>query len=60
MPTGQAMARALRRKLRGVRDIPVLTSKQLEKNAQKVNKEQAQALREELPDGTKFSEKTPL
>ena len=46
MPTGQAMARALRRKLRGVRDIPVLTSKQLEKNAQKVNKEQAQALRE--------------
>jgi hypothetical protein len=33
MPTGQAVARALRKKLKGVRDIPVLTPEQLEKNA---------------------------
>jgi Animal haem peroxidase len=60
MPTGQAVARALRKKLKGVRDIPVLTPEQLEKNAEKVNDEQAQVLKRELPGGTKFSKRTPL
>jgi hypothetical protein len=60
MPTGQAVARALRKKLKGVRDIPVLTPEQLEKNAEKVNDEQAQVLKRELPGDTKFSKRTPL
>jgi hypothetical protein len=60
MPTGQAVARALRKKLKGVRDIPVLTPEQLEKNAKRVNDKQAQVLKSELPGGTKFSERTPL
>ena len=60
MPTGQAVARALRKKLKGVRDIPVLTSEQLEENAEKVNDEQAKVLERELPEGTKLSKRTPL
>jgi len=60
MPTGQAVARALRKKLKGVRDIPVLTPEQLEKNAEKVNGDQAKALKRELPEGTKLSKRTPL
>jgi hypothetical protein len=42
MPTGQAVARALRRKLREVRDIPVLTPKQIEENAKKFDEKQAE------------------
>ena len=60
MPTGQAVAHALRKKLKGVRDIPVLTPEQLEKNAEKVNSDQAQVLKRELPGGTKLSKRTPL
>jgi hypothetical protein len=60
MPTGQAVARALRRKLREVRDIPVLTPEQLEKNAKKVNDKQEQVLKRKLPEDTKFSQRTPL
>jgi hypothetical protein len=60
MPTGQAVAHALRKKLKGVRDIPVLTPEQLEKNADKVNSDQAEVLKRELPGGTKLSKRTPL
>ncbi len=60
MPTGQAVAHALQEKLQGVRDVPVLTSQQIEENAEKVNDEQAQVLKRELPGDTKFSERTPL
>jgi hypothetical protein len=60
IPTGQAVAHALRKKLKGVRDIPVLSPEQLEKNAEKVNDEQAQVLKRKLPGNTKFSERTPL
>jgi hypothetical protein len=60
MPTGQAVAHALRKKLKGVRDIPVLTPEQLEKNAEKVNSDQAQVLKRALPGGTKLSKRTPL
>jgi len=42
MPTGQAVARALRKKLRGVRDIPVLTPQQIEENAKKFDEKQAE------------------
>ena len=55
MPTGQAVARALRKKFRGVRDVPVLTPKQIEKTAAKVNDEQARVLRE-----ANFLARTPL
>jgi hypothetical protein len=57
MPTGQAVARALRKKLQGVRDIPVLTRKQLEENAEKVNQEQARVLRRRNGE---FLRRTPL
>ena len=42
MPTGQAVARALRKKLRGVRDIPVLSPQQIEDNAKKFDEMQAE------------------
>ena len=42
MPTGQAVARALRTKLKGVRDIPVLTPQQIEENAKKFDEKQAE------------------
>jgi len=42
MPTGQAVARALRKKLKGVRDIPVLTPKQIEENAKTFDEKQAE------------------
>ncbi|HEX7173743.1 MAG TPA: heme peroxidase family protein [Pyrinomonadaceae bacterium] len=53
MPTGQAVARALKRKLQGVRDIPVLTPAQIVAGA--ASPEQENALRESGFDG-----RTPL
>jgi hypothetical protein len=53
MPTGQAVARALRRRLRGVREIPVLRPEQVEEAA--ANAEQARVLRE-----AGFARRTPL
>ena len=53
MPTGQAVARALRRKLAGVRDIPVL--KRGEINAGAASQEQARVLEE-----AGFLDRTPL
>lgn len=52
MPTGQAVAHALQKKLEG-RNIPVLTSKQIEKGA--ASKEQVRVLRD-----SGFLERTPL
>jgi len=53
MPTGQAVAGALRRKLRGVREIPVLTPAQVAAGAG--GPEQQRVLRE-----SGFLERTPL
>ncbi len=53
MPTGQAVARALRKKLKGVRDIPVLSPQQI-KNAA-ANDRQRQVLND-----SGFDERTPL
>jgi hypothetical protein len=53
MPTGQAVARALRKKLKRVRDIPVLTPQQI-RNAAASDKE-----RQVLEDSG-FDERTPL
>jgi hypothetical protein len=53
MPTGQAVARALRQKLQGVRDIPVLTAQQIRQGA--ANQRQVQVLEE-----AGFLERTPL
>ena len=53
MPTGQAVARALRQRLHGVRDIPVLTPQQIRQGA--ANQQQIQA----LEDGG-FLRRTPL
>lgn len=53
VPTGQAVARALQKKLNGVRDTPVLSAEQIEEGA--ASGEQVQALR----DGG-FVERTPL
>jgi hypothetical protein len=53
MPTGQAVARALREKLSGVRDIPVLTSDEIIAGA--ASDEQAQVLQD-----SGFLERTPL
>lgn len=52
MPTGQAVAEALRQRLLGVRDVPVLTPQQIEAAA---GSDQVQALR----DG-EFLDRTPL
>jgi hypothetical protein len=53
MPTGQAVARALRKKLQGVRDIPVLSPQQI-KDAAASNKQRR------LLDDSGFDERTPL
>ncbi|HYP30072.1 MAG TPA: heme peroxidase family protein [Blastocatellia bacterium] len=53
MPTGQAVARALRQKFSGTRDIPVLTPEQLTQGA--ASPEQAQVL-----EDSGFAERTPL
>lgn len=53
MPTGQAVARALKKKLQGVRDIPVLGSNRIREGA--ASEEQAQVLEE-----AEFLERTPL
>ena len=53
MPTGQAVARALRRKLSGVRDIPVLKPGEIRAGA--ANPEQIQVL-----EDAGFLERTPL
>jgi hypothetical protein len=53
LPTGQAIARALKKKLKGIRPILILTSKQLKAGAASV--EQAQVLKE-----TGFLKRTPL
>jgi hypothetical protein len=52
MPTGQAVAEALRQRLLGVRDVPVLTPQQIEATA---GSDQVRALR----DG-EFLDRTPL
>jgi hypothetical protein len=57
MPTGQAVARALRKKLQGVRGIPVLTDEQIRKAAGKG--EAGDKQREVLKDSG-FDEHTPL
>jgi heme peroxidase len=53
LPTGQAVARALRQKLQGVRNIPVLTPQQITNGAQ--SPQQAQVLEQ-----AGFLERTPL
>lgn len=53
LPTGQAVARALKKKLKGVRPIPVLTSKQIKTGA--ASEEQVQVLQE-----AGFLKRTPL
>jgi Animal haem peroxidase len=53
MPTGQAVARALRKKLQGVRDIPVLSPQQIRKAA--ASDRQRQVLND-----SGFDERTPL
>lgn len=53
MPTGQAVARALRRKLSGVRDIPVLKPREIRAGA--ANPEQIQVLKD-----AGLLERTPL
>lgn len=53
MPTGQAVAQALRQKLSKVREVPVLTPHELEQGA--ASDEQIQVLRE-----SGFLERTPL
>jgi hypothetical protein len=53
MPTGQAVARALKKKLQGVRDIPVLGSNRIREGA--ASEEQVQVLEE-----AGFLERTPL
>jgi hypothetical protein len=53
MPTGQAVARELRKKLQGVRDVPVLSRQQLRQGA--ASEEQVQVL-----EGAGFLERTPL
>ena len=57
MPTGQAVARALHDKLRGVRDIPVLTAAQIRKGAGggAAGGKQRQVLKD-----SGFDERTPL
>jgi hypothetical protein len=57
MPTGQAVARALHKKLKGIRDIPVLTAEQIRKGAGKG--EAGDKQREVLKDAG-FDERTPL
>jgi hypothetical protein len=53
MPTGQAVARALRKKLQGVREVPVLTRQQIRQAA--ASDEQVQVL-----EDADFLEQTPL
>ena len=52
MPTGQAVARRIRKLLEGVRDVPVLRANQIQNN---VPGEQAQIL-----DDAGFLQRTPL
>jgi hypothetical protein len=54
LPTGQAVARALRRRLQGVRDIPVLTAEQIRQEAER-DPSQVQAL-----ENGGFLDRTPL
>jgi hypothetical protein len=54
LPTGQAVARALRQRLHGVRDIPVLTAEQIRQEAER-DPLQIQAL-----EAGEFLERTPL
>jgi hypothetical protein len=54
LPTGQAVARALRQRLQGVRDIPVLTAEQIRQGAGN-DQQQIQAL-----EAGGFLERTPL
>jgi len=53
LPTGQSVARALKKKLKGVRPIPILTSKQIKAGA--ANEEQVQVLKK-----AGFLKRTPL
>ncbi len=57
MPTGQAVAQALRKKLQGVRDIPVLTPQQIRVAAG--DGESGDKQREVLEEAG-FDERTPL
>jgi hypothetical protein len=57
MPTGQAVARALQKELKGVRDVPVLTAEQIRKGAG--GGEAGDKQREVLKDSG-FDERTPL
>jgi len=57
MPTGQAVARALRKKLKGVRDVPVLTPEQIRHGAGKG--ETGDKQRKVLKDSG-FDQRTPL
>jgi hypothetical protein len=57
MPTGQAVARALQKELKGVRDVPVLTGEQIRKGAGGGDAGDKQ--REVLKDSG-FDERTPL
>ncbi len=57
MPTGQAVARALHKKLKGVRDIPVLIAEQIRKGAGRG--EAGDKQRKVLKDSG-FDERTPL
>jgi hypothetical protein len=58
MPTGQAVARALRKKLQGVRDIPVLSAQQIRDAA--ASDKQREVLQRNLPENTTFLKRTPL
>jgi hypothetical protein len=58
MPTGQAVARALRKKLQGVRDIPVLSAQQIRDAA--ASDKQREVLQRQLPENTTFLKRTPL
>jgi hypothetical protein len=53
LPTGQAVARALRNKLQGVLDVPVLTQQQVRQGA-------ANAAQRQVLEAAGFLERTPL
>jgi hypothetical protein len=60
LPTGQAVARALQDKLKGMRDIPVLTSQQLERVAAQVPATAAGETQVDVLREAGFLERTPL
>ena len=60
MPTGQAVARALRRKLSGVRNIPVLTAAQIEDVAAEVPTPTGEETQLQVVQDSGFARRTPL